>query len=124
MTDSLMSLCDRHRAIGQREDELHALLGEAEAMLVDKHDWFNLTRVQRRSLPAAQAMRDFEDELEQLGRESAELVIRLHGISAVSLKEATAKLEVVARVIEPADYPDTYIVLSESIADLRALFGA
>ncbi|RYZ19979.1 MAG: hypothetical protein EOO16_18255 [Chitinophagaceae bacterium] len=91
MSNSLLSLCDRHRAIEERQNQLHGLLADVEVALADHHAWFELTRVQRRALPAAQIMYDMEDELEQLQRESADLVIALQSLSAISLAEATAK---------------------------------
>jgi hypothetical protein len=121
MSNSLLSLCDRHRAVEERQNQLHGLLGDVEVALADHHAWFELTRVQRRALPAAQIMYDMEDELEQLQRESADLVLALQSLSAISLAEATAKLDVVARVIDPDDYPYAHAVLVSTIADLSAL---
>lgn len=115
---SVMGLCERHRWIDLRQGEIHELLGELEAMLADRHSWFDLTRVQRRRLPVAQPFYDLEDELEQLGHESARLVVDLHELPARSLIEAAAKLETVARVIEPDDYPDAHALLMQTIAEL------
>lgn len=117
---SVMALCERHRSINLRQGEIHELLGDLEAALADNHSWFDLTRVQRRHLPAAQPYYDLEDELEQLGHESARLVVDLGELSACSLIEAIAKLEVVARVIEPDDYPDAHALLTQAIAELTA----
>jgi hypothetical protein len=116
-----MALCERHRSIDMRMDQLHKLLGDVESMLADRHSWFELTRVQRRVLPAAQSFYELEDELEQLGHESAQLVVDLRDVPAASLPEAIAKLEVVARVIEPDDYPDAHAVLAGTIEELRAI---
>ncbi len=124
MSASLMSLCERHRAIAEREDQLHSLLGDVERMLAENHDWLQLTRVQRRALPAAQIMYDMEDELEAVGRESTEIIIALQSHPAASLPEALAKLEIVAHVIDPDDYPYAYAVLAGTIADLSALSAA
>lgn len=86
------------------------------------HAWFELTRVQRRAPPAAQIMYDMEDELEQLQRESADLVIALQSLSAIiSLAEATAKLDVVARVIDPDEYSYAHAALVGTFADWSAL---
>jgi hypothetical protein len=115
---SVMALCERHRSIDLRQGEIHEVLGDLEAMLADRHSWFDLTRVQRRQLPAAQPFYDLEDELEQLGHESARLVVDLHELPACSLIEAVAKLEVVARVIEPDDYPDAHTLLTQTIGEL------
>lgn len=115
---SVMALCERHRLIDLRQEEIHQLLGHLEVVLADSHSWFDLTRVQRRQLPAAQPFYDLEDELEQLGHESAQLVIDLRDLPASSLIEAIAKLEVVARVIEPDDYPDAHGLLTHILADL------
>lgn len=117
-TASVMALCERHRSIDLRGEEIHQLLGDLEAMLVDHHSWFNLTRVQRRQLPAAQPFYDLEDELEQLGYESAQLVADLCDLPASSSIEVIAKLGVVARVIEPDDYPDAHALLTQAIVDL------
>jgi hypothetical protein len=114
------ALCERHRSIDLRQGEIYELLGDLEAMLADCHSWFDLTRVQRRQLPAAQPFYDLEDELEQLGHESARLVIDLHELPASSLIETVAKLEVVARVIETDDYPDAHALLTQAIAELTA----
>jgi len=116
--DSVVALCDRHRSNDLRQLEIHRLLGDLEVVLAEQHSWFDLTRVQRRQLPAAQAFYDLEDELEQLGHESAQLVADLGDLPASSMVEAIAKLEVVARVIEPDDYPDAHAVLTETIQDL------
>jgi hypothetical protein len=118
---SVTALCERHRSIDFRQGEIHELLGDLEAVLADHHSWFDLTRVQRRQLPAAQPFYDLEDELEQLGQERARLVADLHELPASSLIEAVAKLEVVARVIEPDDYPDAHALLTQIIADLRTV---
>lgn len=118
---SVMALCERHLSIDIRERELHGLLGDLESILADRHRWFDLTRVQRRALPAAQAFHDLEDELEQLGRESAQLVNALRNAAAFSLSEVTAKLEVVLRVIEPDDYPDAYAVFERAVAELKTV---
>lgn len=115
---SVMVLCERHRSIDVRQNEIHQLLGNLEEMLADRYKWFELTRVQRRLLQAAQPFYDLEDELEQLGCESAQLVADLGRRPASSLFEAVAKLEVVARVIEPDDYPDAHALLALAIADL------
>lgn len=115
---SVIALCERHRLIGLRQGEIHELLGDLEAMLSDRHSWFDLTRVQRRHLPAAQPFHDLEDELEQLGHESAQVVTDLRDLPSSSMMEAIAKLEVIARVIEPDDYPDAHALLAETIADL------
>ena len=117
---SVTALSERHRSIDLRQGEIHELLCDLEAMLADRHSWFDLTRVQRRQLPAAQPFYDLEDELEQLGHESARLVVDLHELPARSLIEAIAKLEVVARVIEPDDYPDAHALLTQAIAELTA----
>lgn len=117
--DSVMALCERHRSNDLRQLEIHRLLGDLEVMLADHHNWFDLTRVQRRQLAAAQPFYDLEDELEQLGHESAQLVIDLRDLPASSLIEAIAKLEVVARVIESDDYPDAHAVLTDCITDLK-----
>jgi hypothetical protein len=119
-SSSVTVLCERHRSIDLRQGEIHELLGDLEAMLADRHSWFDLTRVQRRQLRAAQPFYDLEDELEQLGHESAQLVTDLRDLPACSLIEAIAKLEVVARVIEPDDYHDAHALLTQVIADLRA----
>jgi hypothetical protein len=116
--DSVMALCELHRSNDLRQLEIHRLLGDLEVMLADHHNWFDLTRVQRRELAAARPFYDLEDELEQLGHESAQLVINLRDRSASTLIEAIAKLKVVARVIEPDDYPDAHAVLTQAIADL------
>jgi hypothetical protein len=116
---SVMALCERHLSIDIRERELHSLLGDLESTLADHHRWFDLTRVQRRALPAAQSFHDLEDELEQLGRESAQLVYALRNADAFSMSEVTAKLEVVLRVIEPDDYPDAYAVFERAVAELK-----
>lgn len=118
---TVMALCERHLSIDIQERELHSQLGDLESTLADRHRWFELTRVQRRVLPAAQLFHDLEDELEQLGRESAQLVTRLRTAPATSLPEVIAKLEVVVRVIEPDDYPDTYAVLQNAVAELKTL---
>jgi hypothetical protein len=118
---SVMALCERHRLIDLRQEEIHELLGDLEAMLADRHSWFDLSRVQRRKLPAAQPFYDLEDELEQLGRESAQLVIDLRDLPASSLIDAIAKLEVVARVMEPDDYPDAHELLTQAIAEVTAV---
>jgi hypothetical protein len=117
---SVTALCERHRSIDLRQGEIHELLGDLEAVLADRHSWFDLTRVQRRQLPAAQPFYDLEDELERLGRESARVVVDLHELPARSSIEAVAKLEVVARVIEPDDYPDAHGLLTQAIAELTA----
>jgi hypothetical protein len=117
---SVMALCERHRLVELRQGEIHERLGALEAMLADRHSWFDLTRVQRRQLPVAQPFYDLEDELEQLGHESAQLVMDLRGAPSSSLIEAIAKLEVVARVIEPDDYPDAHALLTRAIAELSA----
>lgn len=115
---SVMALCDHHRSMDLRQNEIHQLLGSLEEMLADRHRWFDLTRVQRRQLPAAQSFYDLEDELEQLRLESAQLVTRLREVPASSLIEAVAKLEVIARVIGPDDYVDAHGILTQTIADL------
>lgn len=118
-SDSVMALCERHRSNDLRQLEIHRLLGELEEVLAERHNWFALTRMQRRQLAAAQPFYDLEDELEQLGHESAQLVIGLRDLPASSSIEAIAKLEVVARVIEPDDYPNAHAVLTTAIEDLR-----
>lgn len=118
---SVTSLCERHREIDQRREQLYPLLGDTEAMLADRHAWFKLTRVQRRALPAAQVLYDLEHELEQLDRESAQIVVDLQSLPAVSLKDAIAKLDAVARVIEPDDYSDAHAVLTTAITELKML---
>ncbi len=115
-----MALCERHRANDLRQLEIHRLLGDLEVMLSEHHRWFDLTRVQRRELPAAQPFYALEDELEQLGHEGAQLVIDLRYRPASTLIEAIAKLEVVARVIEPDDYPDAHALLRQAIEELTA----
>ncbi len=100
----LIALCERHREINVRQEQLHSMLAELEAMLVDRHGWFELTRMQRRALPAAQAFYDLDDELEQVAGEGAQLVRDLVHVCATSLDEAVAKLEVIARVVDPDDY--------------------
>lgn len=117
--NSVMALCERHRSNDLRQLEIHRLLGDLEVMLAEHHNWFDLTRVERRQLPAAQPFYDLEDELEQLGHESAQLVANLCDRPACSATEVVAKLEVVARVIEPDDYPDAHTVLTDTIKDLR-----
>ena len=117
----LIALCERHREIKARQEQLHNMLADLEAMLVDRHGWFELTRIQRRALPAAQSFYDLEDELEQLGGESAQAVRDLVDIRASSLDGAVAKLEVIARVVDPDDYPDAHAVLSGAINELRIL---
>lgn len=119
-TPSVMALCERHRSINLRQEEIHELLGDLEAKLADRHGWFDLTRVQRRQLPAAQPFYDLEDELEQLGHESAQVVTELRDVPAASRIEAIAKLEVVARVIEQDDYPEAHVLLTQAIAELTA----
>lgn len=121
---SVLSLCQCHHEIDRRREQLYDLLADIEAMLVDHHAWFQLTRVQRRALPAAQILYDTEDELEQLDRESAQLVIDLQSAPALSVCEAIAKLDVVARVIEPDDYPNAHAVLARAIDELRAFLRA
>ena len=79
--------------------------------------------MQRRTLPAAQVYYDLEDEVEELQGASSQLVIDLVDMPARSLDEAVAKLEVVARVIEPADYPYAHAVLAGAIKDLRCLLA-
>jgi len=115
---SVMALCERHRSNDLRQLEIHRLLGDLEVVLAERHRWFDLTRVQRRQLPAAQPFYDLEDELEQLGHESAQLVADLRDLPASSSIAVIAKLEVVARVIEPDDYPDAHELLTQAIADL------
>lgn len=117
---SVIALCERHRSYDVRQAEIHRLLGDLEATLAERHRWFELTRVQRRQLPAAQPFYDLEDDLEQLGHASAQLVADLQDLPASSLIEAIAKLEVVARVIEPDDYPDAHTVLTNTIEELKA----
>lgn len=116
---SVMSLCERHREIDQQREQLYHRLADIEAMLADRHAWFKLTRVQRRALPAAQGLYDMEDELERLDRESAQLVVDLQNAPALSVKDVIAKLGVVARVIEPDDYSDAYVVLTHAITELN-----
>lgn len=118
---SVMSLCERHCRIDQRREQLYHRLAVVEAMLADRHAWFKLTRVQRRALPAARIFYDMEDELEQLDRESAQLVVDLQNAPALSVKDVIAKLGVVARVIEPDDCSDAYAVLTNAISELKAL---
>jgi hypothetical protein len=55
-----------------------------------------------------------------LGHEGAQLVVDLQAMPACSLQEAIAKLEVVARVIEPDDYADAHAVLCKAIEELRS----
>ena len=118
---SVLALCNRHLQIETRLIQLHELLGKAEDMLVAKNRWFDLTRVQRRTLPAAKVYYDLEDELEALQGDWAQLVIDLIDMPAASTEEAVAKLEVVARVIEPDDYPYAHAVLEGAIEDLRSI---
>lgn len=119
-SDSVMALCERHRSNDLRQLEIHRLLGDLEVILSEHHRWFDLTRVQRRELPAAQPFYDLEDELEQLGHESAKLVAGLRNLPTSSSMEAIAKLEVVARVIEPDDYPAAHALLRQAIEELTA----
>lgn len=118
---SIIALCERHRDIDVKRDELHARLGEVETMLVDRHAWFQLSRVERRKLPAAAVLYDTEDELDALDRESAQLVTKLRDVPAETLRGVLAKFRVVARVIDPNDYPDAYAVLSGAIEELEVL---
>ncbi|MBI1360059.1 MAG: hypothetical protein GC155_07210 [Alphaproteobacteria bacterium] len=120
---SVMALCERHRSIGLRQEKIRELISNLEAMLADHHNWFDLTRAQRRKLPAAQPFHGLEDELEQLDHERARLVIDLREHPARSLIEVIAKLEVVARVIEPDDYPEAHALLSHAITDLTMEHG-
>ena len=120
---SLPAVCESYLAIENRLDQLYTLSAKAEELLAAKHGWFTLTRVQRRTLPAAQVYYDLEDEVEELQGASSQLVIDLVDMPARSLDEAVAKLEVVARVIEPADYPYAHAVLAGAIKDLRCLLA-
>src|SRR5688572_13588179 len=81
-TASVLALCKRHNSIDLRQLDIHRLLGDLEVMLAGHHSWFELTRVQRRQLPAAQPFYDLEDELERLGYESAQLVADLRDLPA------------------------------------------
>jgi hypothetical protein len=117
----VMAICERYRQIHCERDQLRHRMGEAEAELIGRHAWFSLTHTQRRLLPAAQAFYEIEEELARLDRESAQLVISLRAVPALSLNEAIAKLDVVARVIEPDDYADAHAVLARAINELQAL---
>jgi hypothetical protein len=117
----VIALCERHRSADLRQAQIHQLLGKLEEMLADRHNWFELTRVQRRHLWAARPFHDLEDELEEQEQEAAQLVLDLRDLPALSLREAIAKLEVVARVIEPDDYPDAHAVLAGTVADLKKI---
>lgn len=119
--DSVTALCRRHREMEHRQNDLHKRLGELETMLVDRHNWHQLTRMQRRRLPAAGPFYDLEDELERLDREGAALVDGLQRSPSTSLLETVLKLEVVSQVIEPDDYPDAHAVLTGAIEELRSL---
>ncbi len=121
MSTSVLRLCDRLREIGEREDQLYGLMGDVEVMLARNHAWLELTGTQRRALPAAKILYDTEDELDDLGRENADLVVALQLLPATSLAEAKAKLEVVARVLHPDDYPQAYAILSNTITEMAAL---
>lgn len=121
---SVIALCERHRSVDLRQAQMHQLLGKLEEMLADRHNWFELRRVQRRHLWAARPFHDLEDELEEQEQEAAQLVVDLRDLPAVSLREAIAKLEVVARVIEPDDYPDAHAVLAGTVADLKKIQAA
>jgi hypothetical protein len=58
-----MALCRRHREINESLDRIHNQLGDTEAWLESQYAWLSLTRMQRRAIPAAQALYELEDEL-------------------------------------------------------------
>ncbi len=66
-------------------------------------------------------MTAIDDEIERIASQSAAIVRKLGDSPTRTLGGAIAKLNVVAHVIDPDDYPSAHDVLLGAIEDLRAI---
>jgi hypothetical protein len=119
--DPVLLLCNHYADLQRRKEWLHRRWGDIEVWLSRHHNWFALTKAQQRALPAAHELFAVDQELEDLGVEDAHVLRRLRKVSARTIEGVTAKLSVVADVIDPEDYPSAHRALLGAISDLRGI---
>ncbi|MEJ0022778.1 MAG: hypothetical protein WDN76_04630 [Alphaproteobacteria bacterium] len=119
--DPALILCAHYVELQKRQEMLLLRWSDVEAWLGENRDWFKLSPEAQRRLPEGKVLRAIDDELEQIAGHSARAVRRLGACPARTLAGAVAKLNVVADVIDPDDYPGAHDVLLSAVEDLRAL---
>ncbi|MEJ0022896.1 MAG: hypothetical protein WDN76_05235 [Alphaproteobacteria bacterium] len=118
--DPALVLCDHYVELQQCQEKLLLRWSDVEAWL-ENRDWFKLSPEAQRRLPEGKVLRAIDDEIEQIAGHSARVVRKLRACPARTLVGAIAKLNVVADVIDPDDYPDAHDVLLSAVEDIRAL---
>lgn len=119
--DPVLVLCAHYGELARRQEHLMRQWGDREAWLGDHRDWFSLSNTQQRALPEAQLLYAIDEEYDRCVRAGVRVVRRLRAVPALTVDGATAKLSVVADVIDPEDYPGAHRVLLSAIADLRSI---
>jgi hypothetical protein len=119
--DPVVEMAQECLALHRESERLHRRCGTVEEWLVDHHNWFKLSKAQRRALPEGCKLQDIKDRLDFLWKERPRKMRRMRNTRATSLEGAIGKLRCVAGGMEPDEFPGTFKLLQATIRDLEAM---
>ncbi len=119
--DPVVEMAQECLALHRESERLHRRYGTVEEWLVDRHNWFKLSKAQRRALPEGRKLQDIKDRLDFLWKERPRKMRRLRNTRATSLEGAIGKLKCVAGGTEPDEFPSAFKLLQTTIRDLEAM---
>lgn len=108
-------------SLDQETEQLLLEWGNVEGLLMQKHNWYQLSEDERTALPEGQALRDLDTRLNRLFRERDGLLDKLPTRGARSLEAVAARLAVVERLLYPDDHPEAHAMVVGSRRDLGAI---
>lgn len=119
--DPVVEMAQECLALHRESERLHRRYGTVEEWLVDRHDWFRLSKAQRRALPEGRKLQDIKDRLDFLWKERPRKMRRLRNTRAKSLEGVIGKLRCVAGGMEPDEFPSAFKLLQAAIRDLEVM---
>ena len=119
--DPVVEMARECLALHRESERLHRRYGTVEEWLVDRHDWFKLSKAQRRALPEGRKLQDIKDRLDFLWKDRPRKMRRFRNTPATSLEGVIGKLKCVAGGMEPDEFPSAFKLLQATIRDLEAM---
>lgn len=119
--DPVIEMARECLALHRESERLHRRYGTVEAALIDNHNWFKLSKAQRRALPEGRKLQDIRDRLDFLWKDRPRKMRRMRNTRATSLEGVIGKLKCVAGGMEPDEFPSASKLLQATIRDLEAM---
>lgn len=123
-TDPVIPVCRNWIHLSTEQDALTRRWQELESLVVLKHNWFRLSKAERRLVPEAAEMATIEQSVDALFTARQDVLARLLGMTATTLQGVSLKLSVATASVFPDENAEVHTLLQSTLHDLTSLLEA